>query len=197
MNVISRFVTLCALLVALVACSSDGDEEEIENEVIPEALICPTTGILSDASVMRVFAGGPAANAGDVAYDLEFMRASLLECELNKEHELTAKIRFDARAQFGPALSDNTIRYPYFVAVLDPAGKVLSKTVREGEAKFKSGGTLTRFGMEYDDIKFTVPEGKDGLGYEILIGFQLTREQVEFNRARKAKSDPDPNLVTQ
>lgn len=197
MNVIFRFVTLSALLVALAACSSDGDEEEIEKEVIPEALICPTTGILSDASVMRVFAGGSAANAGDVAYDLEFMRASLLECELNEEHELTAKIRFDARAQSGPALSDNTIRYPYFVAVLDPAGKVLSKTVREGEAKFKSGSTLTRFGMEYDDIKFTVPEGKDGLGYEILIGFQLTREQVEFNRALKVKSDPGPNLVTQ
>lgn len=194
MNGISRFVVLGALLAAAVSCRGSGDDEEMKDAEFPQELVCPTTGILEEASLMRVFASGAAAAPAGVAYDLEFMRALLLECELNDKQEMTAKIRFEARAQPGPARAENTIRYPYFIALLDPNGKILDKKVLEGEAKFKSGDTQIRFAEEYDKIKFDVPEGKDGQGYEILIGFQLTREQVEFNRAQKARSTDDPVL---
>lgn len=187
MKVISRAALPIALCAVLTACGTDDDFGK-------EPLICPVVGVLADAGSMRVFADGAGREQGNVAYDLEFMRANLLECELH-EGKMTAALRFEARAESGPAAPSNEYNYPYFVALLNPEGEVISKTAQTGTVKFKSGKTESLFAGEYDDIKFTVPEGKDGRGYEILIGFQLTREQVEFNRAKKAA--PDPNLVTQ
>ncbi len=189
MHVIFRVALLGALLLAPVACSSDKDYAKV-------ALVCPTVGVLSDASVLRVFSDGAGRDQANTAYDLEFMRAHLLECEL-KESEMTAVIRFEARAKIGPAASANSYDYPYFVALLSPDGEVLSKSSRTGSVKFKSGNTEAFFAQEYDDIKFTVPEGKDGRGYEILVGFQLTREQVEFNRAQHAAPAAPPDMIMQ
>lgn len=186
MHVISRVALLGALLLMVAACSTD-------DKIGLEPLVCPTVGVLADASALHV-----AADGGGTAYNLEFMRAQLLECEL-KDNRMTATIRFEARAQTGPGVTSNEFSYPYFVALLDPDSKVLSKTVRKAAAKFKSGKTETFFAEEYDDIEFTVPEGKDGLGYEILVGFQLTRQQMEFNRAKAAKPGliQVPDIVTQ
>lgn len=191
MGVIFRFALPGAVLLALAACSTD------ETAGL-EPLVCPVVGVLSDASSLRVFADGAGREQADVAanvaYELEFMRAHLLECELEK-NRMTASIRFEARAQTGPAVRANEYAYPYFVALLDPGGKIVSKKIITARAKFKSGKTETFFAEEYDDIEFSVPEGKDGRGYEILTGFQLTREQMEFNRARRARpaenSPPD------
>lgn len=189
MRVISRVALLGALLTVPAACSSD-------NEIGKVALVCPTVGVLSDASKMRVFADGAGRERANAAYEAEFMRAHLLECEM-KKNEMKASVRFEARAKTGPAISSNKVEYPYFVAVLSPDGEVVSKTIRKGAVKFKSGKTEAFFAQEYDDIKFTVPEGKDGLGYEIIIGFQLTREQIESNRAQDAPPAAQPGIIMQ
>ncbi len=189
MNVIFRIALLGALLLLPAACSSDEDLGK-------EPLACPTVGVLSDASMLRVFADGAGREQANTAYELEFMRAHLLECEL-KKGKMTASLRFEARAKTGPAVSSNEYEYPYFVALLNPDGEVISKTIQKGSVKFKSGKAEAFFAEEYDDVEFTVPEGKDGRGYEILIGFQLTRDQIEFNRARDAAPKSNPDLIMQ
>lgn len=183
MSVNIRVALLAAALLAPAACASD-------SEIGLKPLVCPTVGVLADASAMRVFGEGAARSDENIAYDLEFMRAHLLECELEKQ-EMTAVIRFEARAQTGPAASASNYDYSYFVAILAPDGAVVNKTVQTATVKFKSGKSQTFFAEEYDDIAFTVPEGADGLGYEILIGFQLTREQAGYNRARRRPSATD------
>ena len=191
MHVIIRAALTGALPFLLAACASD-------SQIGLQPLVCPMVGVLSDASSLRVYGEGAGRGDDDRAYDLEFMRAHLLECEL-KDGEMKAAIRFEARARTGPAAVSDEYAYPYFVALLAPDGEVLSKTVLNATAKFKSDGSEIFFAEEYDDIKFTVPEGADGLGYEILIGFQLTREQMDFNRAQRAapKADSVPDVVTQ
>lgn len=189
MHVISRIALLGALLLLPAACSSGEDFGKVP-------LACPTVGVLSDASALRVFGDGTGRDQANTAYELEFMRAHLLECKL-KEGEMTATIRFEARARTGPAAPSNEYEYPYFVALLNPDGEVISKDLRKGTVKFKSGKTEAFFAQEYEDIEFTVPEGKDGLGFEILIGFQLTREQIELKRAQDAAPKSGPDLIMQ
>ena len=191
MSVNFRVALFGALLLVPAACASD-------SEVGLKPLICPTVGVLADASALRVFGEGAARSKENIAYDLEFMRANLLECEL-QEQEMTAVIRFEARTKTGPAGAANEYKYSYFVALLAPDGAVVNKTIQPATAKFKSGKSETFFAEEYDDIAFTVPEGADGLGYEILIGFQLTREQAEYNRTRRAPAAPGatPAIETQ
>lgn len=191
MSVNFRVALLGALLPILGACAAD-------SELGLKPLACPTAGVLTDASSLRVFGEGAGRDAQNIAYDLEFMRVHLLECELQKQ-EMTAVIRFEARAKTGPAAAANEYNYAYFVALLAPDGEVLSKSVQQAAAKFKSGKSETFFAEEYDEIEFTVPEGADGLGYEIVIGFQLTREQADYNRAQRAPSAPNqtPAIETQ
>ena len=189
MHVILRIVAPGVLLLLPAACSSNEDLGK-------SALVCPAVGVLADASMLRVFGDGTGRDQANTAYELEFMRAHLLECEL-KDGEMTASLRFEARAKTGPAVSSSEYEYPYFVALLNPDGEVVSKDLRKGTVKFKSGKAETFFAQEYDDIKFTVPEGRDGLGFEILVGFQLTREQIELKRAQDAAPKPGPDLIMQ
>ncbi|MEQ1888770.1 MAG: hypothetical protein ABL951_06275 [Alphaproteobacteria bacterium] len=189
MHVIFRVALSGALLFLLAACASD-------SQIGLQPLVCPTVGVLADASSLHVFGEGAGGGNNGRAYDLEFMRAHLLECEL-KDGEMKAAIRFEARARTGPAAVSDEYDYPYFVALLAPDGEVLSKTVRNATAKFKSGKSEIFFAEEYDDIEFSVPEGADGLGYEILIGFQLTREQMDFNRAQRPAPKAVPDVVIQ
>lgn len=178
MNVKFRVALAGALLLMAASCSTD-------EEIGLEPLVCPAAGVLSDAASLRVFGDGAGRSDADIAYDLEFMRVHLLECAL-ENGEMKAAIRYEARAKPGPAATQNAYEYQYFVTLLAPDGTILSKTIQRSTAKFKSDRAEIFFAEEYDDIEFTVPEDADGLGYEILIGFQLTREQMEYNRARRA-----------
>ena len=189
MHVIFRRALPCVLLAAMPACSTDSD-------IGKAPLVCPAVGVLSDASSMRVFGEGAGRDQANTAYELEFMRAQLMECALDK-NRMTAALRFEARAKTGPAVPSNSYEYTYFVALLDPDGEVISKDVRNASVEFKSGKTEAFFAVEYDDVEFDVPEGRDGLGYEILIGFQLTREQIELNRAKQAAPASSPDLIMQ
>lgn len=188
MKLIFRLAPL-GVLLAVTACGTDTDYSKA-------ALVCPTVGVLSDASVLRAYGEGAERDQANLAYELEFMRSHLLECTLEKG-KMTAALRFEARAKTGPAASSNDYDYSWFVAVMNPDGDVISKDVKKGSVGFKSGKAEAFFAEEYDDIEFSPPEGKDGLGYEILIGFQLTREEVELNRAKKAAPPDPPDLIMQ
>lgn len=168
-----------ALLLALGACGSDDDE------IFAKPLICPSVGVLSSASHLRISGG-----TGEPAYDLEFMRARLQNCELEK-NRMTAEIRFEMRADRGPAMTENGFDFSYFVALLNPEGEVIDKTIEKDSEKFKSDRQQVFFARSFDDIKFEVPEGKDGAGYEILVGFQLSREQFEQGLAKPEIAPPD------
>lgn len=167
-----------ALLFLLGACGSD------DEEIYAKPLICPTVGVLTSASHLR------SPGSGEPAYDLEFMRARLQNCEL-KKGRMTAEIRFEMRADRGPAMTENGFDFSYFVALLNPEGEVIEKTIEKDSGKFKSDRKQVFFARSFDDIEFEVPEGKDGAGYEILVGFQLSREQFEHNIAKPEKTRQD------
>ena len=167
-----------ALFLLLGACGGNDDE------IFAKSLICPTVGVLSTASHLRATGGN-----GEPAYDLEFMRARLQNCDL-KKNRMTAEIRFEMRADRGPAMTESDFDFRYFVALLNPEGDVINKSIEKDSGKFKSDRPQVYFARSYDDIKFEVPEGKDGEGYEILVGFQLSREQFEQSIAKPENAPP-------
>lgn len=182
----------CRLAAAAIALliSACGGKPKDEAELPPT---CPVMGVLADAALLRIYKEGGGRAAADVAYEVEFMRANLLECEV-KDGKMISSIRFEAVARTGPAAAGSSVKFPYFISVLGPDNKPVSKKLYEHQAKFRSGQPLTRFGEEVKKIEIIPPEGKDGEGYEILIGFQLTREQLELNRYRE-KPRPDVELM--
>ncbi len=181
-----RLAALFAVVLVLGAC---GTKKKLA-ELPPT---CPVMGILSDASQIRIYREGGGREQADVAYELEFMRANLIKCEMD-EGKLFSSIRFEAVARSGPAAPSRKMQFPYFVSILAPDGKLVVKVPFQHNVKFKSGSNVTRFSKELERIYLIPPKGKDGLGFEILIGFQLTREQLEINR-KLQKSNSDPGLL--
>jgi len=73
-------------------------------------------------------------------------------------------------------------RPTYFVAITDPEGNVMAKEIFEAAIPFNDN--RRRVGRKEEIEPFIPYQGPDGdfTGYRVLIGFQLTPEQVDFNK---------------
>lgn len=73
------------------------------------------------------------------------------------------------------------LTYPFFVAVTGPNGKIMAKEVFAVSMSFEPGET-TRTHTEY--LRQIIPiKGPDvAFQYQVLVGFQLSPEQLAYNR---------------
>jgi hypothetical protein len=85
----------------------------------------------------------------------------------------------------GPAFDGRDPTYQYFVAVTDREGQVLAKQVFEATMRFAEG--QNRAGS-VEELHQTIPlaQGRRPADYQVLVGFQLTPDQLAFNRSEKA-----------
>lgn len=73
--------------------------------------------------------------------------------------------------------------FPYFVAVISPQGSVVAKEIFAASLSFENGeNDMSRT----ETITQHIPLAEDGTvpAYSILIGFQLSEEQLAFNRTQ-------------
>lgn len=153
----ARRMTLAALagmgMLALAGCA--------ENDAMVAG--CPNVGVLRDAGTLRTDQGvailsGILANCG---YD-------------DTSVTIAASVMITARASEGAA--GGTIPITYFVAVTDPNRNILSK---------KTFTTSVATGTDTQETLtqvIPVPKTMDARWFEVLVGFQLTPEQVAANR---------------
>ncbi|HEY0900489.1 MAG TPA: hypothetical protein VGD95_00065 [Micavibrio sp.] len=99
-------------------------------------------------------------------------------------------VRFDGA--LGPQAVDwnapsRSFAYPYFIAVTTPTGEILSKEVFAATIRYDQGETAI---TQQEKTRQVIPLREDSKPgqYEILIGFQLTED--ELNYARMMASAP-------
>ena len=87
----------------------------------------------------------------------------------------------------GPANHDREAQFDYFVSVVDSERDVLNKQIFGVTVKFP--GNLTRVSLTDNDPPVTVDiplaAGRDATDYQIFVGFQLTPDELEYNRRRR------------
>jgi hypothetical protein len=84
-------------------------------------------------------------------------------------------------AQSGPAMTDRNADFAYFVAILDPAGKIVAKRVFPAPIAFPEGQTR-RGSIETIDERIPLKDYHEAGNYRVEIGFQLSEEELSFNR---------------
>ena len=89
-------------------------------------------------------------------------------------------------ARRGPAGVEDEIEVPYFVAIVDPAQRILAKQVFPTTLVFAESGIQAQ---RFDEVEqnFRVAPGYFGADYSILIGLQLDREQFDENLKRERR----------
>jgi hypothetical protein len=142
---------------------------------------CPPVGIVAHTGQLTRFAGS-GRETGDVAF-----RAALTDlkvvCTSPKDGgAVNARITFDILVEPGPAASAGSATLQYFVALTGDGKTVLRKDVYDSAHSLAAGPSRSR-----ETLEATVPVKGDEMTYEeILIGLQLSRDELGYNLARSA-----------
>lgn len=164
MRIRFAIVAAAAACAALAACSTSKLEQ------------CPAASALVDTSTDPVWQGNPAS----FVYFVQITNTKR-DCDIEKySKNVTSSLDVSFRAwrRPGPAAS---YRVPIYVAVTTE-GRVLKKYTYSIEVNFESGQAATDLTQSIGSIPLTVEQDKRAADYGILIGFQLTRAQLDYNR---------------
>lgn len=170
--------TVAALTVLIGACGVFEKKE-------PPPGPCPRALILADAATMTQFREGPGRDLLDVSHSGRIVRVHA-DCtyEMKKDRTgvMEAQVFIAVDAERGPANRDRLARYRYFVTLSDSSHEPISKTVFDLTANFTDN--VTRMVLTDDTVQMKVPirAGQSGRSYTVLVGFQLTEDQLQYNR---------------
>ena len=157
-----------AACVALAACSTSQLER------------CPAVSVLVDTSALTLLqasGSGPAS----VLYTAQIVNVKR-DCDVSKyskQVQASVDIAFRATRAHGEAAASYTV--PYFVAITTE-GRILAKQQFLVAFAFQPGETTTSFEDSVNSLVLTIGRDKKATDYGILVGFQLTKEQLEYNR---------------
>ncbi|MEO9903768.1 hypothetical protein [Nisaea sp.] len=169
----TRALLPLVLLAFVAACSSD--------EGPPPG--CPVTNFVNDLDHVTVFTDNTVGDLTDVRFDAQLTSLSAT-CNFESD-ELALDIAFQIIAARGPAKKDSQAAVTYFIAIADETGAVIAKQTFDNTLPFK--GNLRRVAIK-DEFEPTIPYPADRNilnDYRVLIGFQLTPEQLTYNRSRR------------
>ncbi|MBI1208489.1 MAG: hypothetical protein GC191_14550 [Azospirillum sp.] len=171
----ARAIALALLGLTAAGCGST----PAKDKAVETADGCPKVSILRDAAQITLFRAGPGRDLTDVA-----ARGALVDfhgkCEIEDDG---AAINFDLAlvAEKGPALSGNRVNFEYFVAIVGPARQQLKKETFSTTVEFASNESRSGSKEELYQ-KIPLVGGQSAAAYQILVGFQLSPEQLAFNR---------------
>jgi len=176
-------ILIVASTLALGACES---VEEI-NPFTPDiTLQCPEYFILEDAASLTQFRDGPGRDITDVV-----ARAQIGEMQLACLSDIdgetnTGKMVIDVSpviaAEMGPANTAQSATLPYFVVVTDPKKKILYREPLKLPVSFAGNKTQIVLLAPPTSIELPITPDIRNDYYRIYGGFELTKEQVQYNR---------------
>ncbi len=150
----------------------------------PNAGPCPLLGVLYDSSRMVEFTSAEERFA-NVAYTAE-MRGVRGLCRYTGTNPIEMSLQIDMAFGKGPAAQRSKRTYRYWVAVTRSNLAPVEKQYFDVEVDFPRGSDRMA-GSEVIQ-KIVIPRANDtisGANFEILVGFELTPEQLAFNRSGK------------
>ncbi len=168
-----RVLVPLAGLVALSACS-----DAPASDFPP---LCPETSVRPDAADLTRFQG-TGTDLTDMVVDGRITRPTG-KCALDDATHLRTILNVNLELTRGPASKSRTVDVTYFVAVLK-GDTILAKQEYRVPTEFPSNTDHVRLAGDEIDLVLPVTEKVSGAAYRVLIGFQLTPEELAFNRRR-------------
>jgi hypothetical protein len=145
---------------------------------------CPRASIIGEGASVTKFREGTGRDLTDVVAQAQIVDVAV-ECDYDRRG-VDVALQVAIAATRGPADRSRVAEFDYFVAVADPQRNILAKEVFR--VQFKFAPNEQRVGT-VDEIEPRIPlkSRADGVEYQIIVGFQLTPEEIEWNRTRKPR----------
>jgi hypothetical protein len=143
---------------------------------------CPLMGVLYDNARMVTFANPAEERYANITYTAEMQGVRGL-CRYVGEDPIRMSIEVDMSFGRGPAATADRQTYRYWVAVTRRGRAPIEREFFEVDVRFPRGEAVVNRTEEIEEI--IIPRANadvSGENFEILVGFELTPEQVAFNR---------------
>lgn len=167
---IVRSASITAALALLAGCAS------------PKTDNCPTLAALLDASSLTIFREGTTPDPANVLYTVRIVEVSG-DCEFNKKSRTAdSNVTITFRATRAP--SGDAVQYtaPYFVGITEGSDRVLARKAYSVPFEFAPGQASVTFTDNIKDADVRAKYGSLPYDYQVLVGLQVTKEQLEYNR---------------
>jgi hypothetical protein len=143
---------------------------------------CPLTGVLYDSSRVVDFAAPNQERYANIEFTGEMQGIRGL-CRYVDDDPITMSVDIDMAFGRGPAATSDRQTYRYWVAVTRRGVAPIEKVYFDVDVRFPRGEAVVtrRESIERIVIPRATPD-LSGENFEILVGFELTPEQLAFNR---------------
>ncbi|GGG33812.1 hypothetical protein GCM10010964_22180 [Caldovatus sediminis] len=176
-----RAAALVPALVVLALAAGCGGEGS--RPVLPAT--CPRIGILAEAADLLRFRPGAGQDLSALEVGARVTGFDARCDYANRGRALEVRLTVDMEAERGPASQARSAELPWFVAVTDAAGEaILNKREFATRVGFPPNVGRTRARSEEISIMLPLGDGRRLGDYALLIGFQLTPEELAANRRR-------------
>ena len=145
-----------------------------------QELTCPKPMILADAISITEFKDFGSNEVANIIYRGRIDRIDY-ECNIEPNYTL-GNLLIIGTLSLGQDAQDNFYSLPAFVAVINKNKEVISRSYVDINVSIPEGATLARFEFVLEDFKLNFERSKNTSDYQILVGFKLTADQVEFNK---------------
>lgn len=156
---------------------------------------CPLMGVLYDSARVVAFNQGGPQRYANINYTGEMQGVRGL-CRYVEADPIAMSIEIDMAFGRGPASTSDRQTYRYWVAVARRGRAPIAKEYFDVEVRWDRGETVVTRTEEIEQI--VIPRANEeisGENFEILVGFELTPEQLQFNRdGRRFRIDAAGNV---
>lgn len=204
-----RAALVLSLGLALAACSNNRDGRTVElpggvmpeqqpdqtppnflermfgNDDRPNVGPCPLMGVLYDSSRVVDFAEPNNERYANIEYTAEMQGVRGL-CRYVDTDPITMSMDIEMSFGRGPAATSDRQTYRYWVAVARRGVAPIEKAYFDVDVRFPRGEAVVTRTERIEQI--VIPRATadtSGENFEILVGFELTPEQLQFNRDGK------------
>ncbi|MDE2182473.1 MAG: hypothetical protein KGJ78_05575 [Alphaproteobacteria bacterium] len=172
---------VCAVAVtALGGCSAYNSVASYIGS--DKAELCPDAAILATTASLPAFdaKAGP-ADPSSILYTANLTFVST-RCDLDKkEHRADARLKVYYEATRSPGGGEATYKVPYFVAISNE-GNISAKKLYWLTITFENGAISTKGEDTVDSTVVKAAKGKEPAEYRLVVGFQLTQAQLDYNK---------------
>ena len=140
---------------------------------------CPRAGILKDVQRLTKFLPGPGRDLTDVVFQVQLADVRT-QC-IYGTSGVKIDMLVDIAAERGPADKSRKAVFAYFVAISNPAGTILARERFTALIPFIPNVSRALAVEELEQM-IPLPRGRSAENYRIIVGLQVTREELEFNR---------------
>ncbi len=143
---------------------------------------CPLMGVLYDNSRQVSFASADNQRYANIAFTGEVQGVRGL-CRYVEDDPITMALEVDMAFGRGPASTSDRQTYRYWVAVTRRGRAPIEKAYFDVDVRWRRGEAVVTRTEQIERI--VIPRANaevSGENFEILVGFELTPEQLQFNR---------------